>query len=582
MAHQNASCKVEQLNARSACLRVKLAEELASRETSFAKESAELLKSYGIYIYGDRGRRKAGRATAADAPKRDCLMVRSKTPGGRLTCGQLLEYLDLCDELADGTLRITSRQALQLYAVSKRNVRQLVRRINQVKITTLGACGDVGRNVVCCPAPRGRDPAARQIQALAEELSMRLLSGKAEYDDFWLDHRGSGRPKSLSCGSHRPEVDPLYGDRCLPRKFKIGIASPEDNCVDLHTQDVGLLAVCEDSQVVGYNLSIGGGLGVTPGNRSTFSALARPLAFVPAAEVIDVVLSVVRVFRDFGDRRRRKRARLKYLLADWGLARLKCEVQRYHGRRLRDPRPARLPTVDDHLGWHKQGNGSWLYGVAVPCGRIADRPGCGLKSALRKICLTCRPSIRLTPQQNLLLVDLAEKDRPLIEGILRRHGVELLDEISEVRRWAMGCPALPTCSLAITECERVLPRVIQRLESELATLRLHDEALMVRMSGCPNGCSRPYVAEIGLVGRGVGKYAVYLGGAAAGERLGFLYKDRVPLDELVPTLVPILIRFKHERREGERFGDFCHRKGAADLDAFSMRSETLAGKAVAG
>ena len=576
MVDKAALSKVESIKARGDLLRGDLANELADPGVSFGQQTAEWLKFHGIYLHKDRDRRNAGQPDEAKSPKLDSLMVRSKIPAGKLTSRQFLAHLDLCDELADGTLRITSRQGLQLYAVSKDNIRQLIRRINEVKITTLGACGDVGRNVVCCPAPLCQNPVHQQIQALADELSARLLPATVGYDETWLDDQGAGESRSCLYASQQQEGKLLYGASYLPRKFKIGIAPADDNCIDLYIQDLGLLAICENSKVVGYNVLVGGGLGVAPSNPKTFSALARPIAFAAAEEVVDVVLAVIKVFRDFGNRSGRKRARLKYLIADWGLDRLKSKVEQYCARRLSDPRPARLQAPDDHLGWHRQGDGSWFYGINVLCGRIADRAGSQLKSALREICRSRHANVRLTAQQNLLLVDVADEDRSVIENILRRHRIRLHHEISKVRRWAMACPALPSCALAITESERVLPGVIDQLEFELAALQLQNEAFAVRMSGCPSGCSRPYNAEIGLVGRGVGKYAIYLGGRTAGDRLGFLYKDRVPLDEIVPTLVPVLVHFKYERREGEGFGDFCRRKGAAELDAFGAGQETLA------
>jgi sulfite reductase (ferredoxin) len=308
-------------------------------------------------------------------------------------------------------------------------------------------------------------------------------------------------------------------------------------------------------------------MGVTPSNKHTFPALAQPLAFVEPGDVLAVATAVIEVFRDFGDRTDRKRARIKYLIADWGLPRFRAKVEEYLGRRLAAPHPEPVTEYHNHLGWHAQGDDRWFYGLNVENGRILDRPGWTLKSALREICVTLRPGIRLTPQQDLLFTDLADERRADLEAILRRHGVKLSGEVSQARSNSMACVALPTCPLAVTESERVLPGLIDQLEAELARLGLDGEEFTTRMTGCPNGCSRPYNADVGLVGKTVGKYTLYLGGRRLGDRLAFVYKDLVPLAEIVPTLVPVLTAFQRARLHGETLGDFCHRLGREGLDA---------------
>jgi len=337
------------------------------------------------------------------------------------------------------------------------------------------------------------------------------------------------------------------------------------------------VAIVEKDKVVGYNFLVGGGLGVTPSRKSTFPALAQPLAFVPTDEVIAVATAVVKVQRDFGNREDRKRARMKYLIADRGMDWFRAKVEEYYGSRLIDPRPVEVHGFHDHLGWHEQGDGRWFYGLNVENGRVLDRKGFRLKTALREICRTYAPGIRITGHQSLLFTDIRPEDRAGLEAILRRHGVPLSDEISTVRRWSMACVALPTCPLAVTESERVLPGMVDELEVELARLGLADEPFTVRMSGCPNGCSRTYNADVGIVGKTMNKYTLYLGGRRIGDRLGFIYKDIVPLEEIVSTLVPVFTYFQQDRLPGETLGDFCHRKGPEGLAAWSEQYAGVVG-----
>jgi sulfite reductase (ferredoxin) len=346
----------------------------------------------------------------------------------------------------------------------------------------------------------------------------------------------------------------------------------EDNCVDAYTNDLGLLAIREGSRLVGYNVLAGGGFGVTPSNKRTFPAVAKRLAFVTPDEVIDVATAIIKVQRDFGDRSDRKRARLKYLIADWGFERFRAKVEEYYGHRLCEPHPQDVSGFDDHIGWHEQGDGRWFYGLNVENGRILDRDGFQLKTALRDVCRTLHPGIGLTPHQSVLLSDIRPEDRAELEAIFRRRGVPLSEEISTVRRWSMACVALPTCPLAVTECERVLPGILDKLERELERLGLAGERFTVRMTGCPNGCSRPYNADVGLVGKTAGKYTIYLGGRLLGDRLAFVYRDLVRLEDIVSVLVPVLERFKAGRNHGESLGDFCHRVGIAGLPGATERN----------
>ena len=530
----------------------------------FTKETADLVKHHGMYQQQDRDRRKASKTPAERGEAPTTLLVRTKIPGGRLDSRQFLAHLDLCDELGSATVRITTRQDLQIHGVRKANVTEVVRRINAVGLTTFGACGDVVRNVMCCPAPHRQDPVHQQMQQMAERLTAQFAPQSRAYEEIWLCGSAASGAQSggREASSGHEGEEPLYGRAYLPRKFKIAIGLPGDNCVDIHSQDLGLLAICENFNVVGYNLLVGGGLGSSPGNSKTFPSLARPLAFVGPEQVMEVATAILRVFRDFGNRSDRRLARLKYLLADWGLERFRTQVEAYYGSPLAPPRPASVLNVDDHLGWHDQGDGRWFYGLNVENGRIRDHAGLHLKTALREICRAWQPGIHLTPQQNVLLTDVVADHRAAIEEVLRRQGVPLSESVANVRRWSMACVALPTCPLALAESERALPGVIDALETELTRLQLSGKEFSVRMTGCSNGCARPVLADVGLVGRKAGAYAIYLGGRLLGDRLGRLYKDFVPLDEIAATLSPVLSRFARERLPGEGFGDYCLRSGA--------------------
>jgi sulfite reductase (ferredoxin) len=556
---------LERIKAQSNGLRGRIVEELQEPSDHFSDETAQLLKYHGMYQQADRDRQRQLGDLVRPAERVYSLMVRVALPGGRLSGDQLLALLDLCDELAGGTLRITARQDLQIHRVPKRNIREVIRRIHQSGLTTMSACGDLRRNVVCCPAPYYGDPVHGQMQWMAHRLAAELAPQMPAYREIWLDPAAAGNASAEA-------EEPLYGAAFLPRKFKVAVGLPGDNCADLYSHDVGLLAVCANFNVVGYNVLVGGGMGMLPGRSDTFPALARRMAYATVDQTAGVVQAILRVFRDFGNRSDRRRARLKYLVAEWGLGLLKARVEAVLGYPLPAPQPDEVWDIDDHVGWHEQGDGRWFYGLLVPCGRIVDDNAARLKSALREICRKHQPAIGLTPGKSLLLCDIRWEDRPSIEDLLRRHGARLDGDLSNIRRWSTACVALPSCGLAITESERVMADLVDQLETELARLGLSRDLFSLRVSGCPNGCARPYSADIGLVGRSPGRYAIYLGGRRLGDRLGFLYRDSVPLERILPTLVPVLAYYKLFRNEGETLGDFCRRKGCEDIE----KNSTLA------
>jgi sulfite reductase (ferredoxin) len=573
MSKEEKLSPVEKIKQASEHLRGEIGEELVDGNTFFGKESIQLLKHHGTYQQDNRDARAANREDGKKAGKEYMFMVRTKIPGGKLTSDQLLAELDLCDQVGNTTLRITSRQGLQLHGVLKSNLKETIQRIDRVQLSTLAACGDVERNIMCCPAPYKNDPVHDQLQALADELAVHLCPRTNAYHEIWLKDMESGE-KELVAGGEPDEIEPIYGPNYLPRKFKTAIGLPGDNCVDLYTNDLGLLAICEDFQIIGYNVLVGGGQGVTPSAKKTFPALAKRMCFVTPDQVVDVAIAIIKVQRDFGNRSDRKVARLKYLIADWGIEKFKAKVEEYYGAALPEPHEEDVRAHEDHIGWDEQGDGQWYYGLNVENGRIKDEGSFRLKTALREICNRLSPGIRLTAHQSMLFTDIAAEHKGKLEAILTEHGVTLSEEISTVRRWSMACVAWPTCGLAITESERALPGMMDDLEKELQALGLADEKFTVRMTGCPNGCARPYNSDIGLVGKAAGKYTLLLGGRRLGDRLNFVYKDMVPAEEVVSTIVPVLVHFKQARNEGESLGEFCARMGADALLAWSEQHAT--------
>jgi sulfite reductase (ferredoxin) len=556
--------KVELLKESSQQLRGTLAEELLNDRPEFSDDAATLLKHHGSYLQDDRDTRRAKGEDGKAKGKQYSCMVRTAIPGGRLTAQQLLAELDLCELLANGTLRITSRQGLQLHGVLKSNLKASLREINRIKLTTFAACGDVNRNVMACPAPFRNDAVRAGLQEMAAQLALHFRPKTTSYFDIWLKDEDGVEQE---VGEFQPVDEPIYGPRYLPRKFKMGVGLPEDNCVDLYTQDLGLLAIVENGQIIGWNVLAGGGMGRTPSAEKTFPALAKRLCFATSEQVIAVCEAIVKVQRDFGNREDRKRARLKYLISDWGVAKFRETVEQYFGGPLADPHPADVTGVDDHLGWHEQGDGRLFLGINVENGRIKDEGSLRLKAGLRAILGRFGMEVRLTPLQSLILCDIDPADREVIERMMSEYGILRADQLSLLRRYAIACPAFPTCGLSITESERALPGVIDQLEVEVAKLGLQTSKLAVHMTGCPNGCARPYTPDVGLVGKAVGKYTVFVGGNPEGTRLAFIYRDMVPLEEIVPALVPLLQRYRVEREGSESFGDFCARRGPEAIGA---------------
>lgn len=564
---------VEVIKEGSHQLRGTLAEELL-HDHEFGKDSEHLIKNHGIYQQDDRDVRKAKHDDGTAKGKQYIFMIRTRVPGGKVSSPQFLAHLDLCDQYGNETLRVTTRQGFQLHGVIKRELKAAVRGLNDTLLTTLAACGDVERNVMCCPAPIKNDLVHDQMQAMADAIAAHLKPRTTAYHEIWLTDE-VGEKTNVATG-FTPVDEPIYGTVYLPRKFKTAIALPEDNCIDIYTQDLGFLAIVEPDaagkrQIVGYNVLVGGGQGKTPSAEKTFVAIAQKLAFVTPEQVVKVAEAIVKVQRDFGNREDRKVARLKYTIHNHGLQWFKTKVEEYFGQSLPGPRDIDVTDVDDHIGWHEQGDGKLFLGINIECGRIKDEGTLRIKSGLRAILTKYGMETRLTALQSVLLCNIDPKDKADIIQTLAAHGIKQDHELTLLRRYSIACPAFPTCGLSITESERALPTIIDELEIEMAKLGIKGDRISVHMTGCPNGCARPYTPDIGLVGKqagvggALGKYTIYLGGNSQGTRLAFIYKDSVPQADIAATLVAPLQYFKVHRLPGEEFGDFCHRKGLADL-----------------
>ncbi len=566
----NEPSKVEVAKREGHALRGSIAQTLSSPDAAhFGEDDKQLLKFHGIYQQDDRDLRVANKRAGLD--KAWMLMIRLTMPGGVLSAEQWLRLDELAEELGNGSLRLTTRQSIQYHGVLKGDLKPLIRGINDALLTTLAACGDVERNVMATAAPFDSE-AHREAQRLAREIARELRPATGAYHEIWIDGE-----KVLT--SEDGKEEPFYGETYLPRKFKTGVALDIDNSIDAFAYDCALIGVTEgegrERRARGYNLLVGGGMGMTHKKPDTFARLATPIAFVAPEHGVEAVREVAAVFRDFGNRSDRRHARLKYLIEEWGIERFRAALQERLAWRLENPVELPKPRHLDYLGPHEQGDGRAFYGVWIPNGRVADGEGARYRTALREVVRRLSPSVRLTPTQSVLLCDLAPERVDEVVGILREHGVAPVEALSNVRRYSMACPALPTCGLALAEAERLFPSVVDTLEAEFARLGLEDSALTVRMTGCPNGCARPYNADIGFVGRKPDVYHVFVGGSLGGDRMADLFAADVRVEEIVETLRPLLERFRDERRGEESLGDFYQRAMAAGTGAGEARARTL-------
>ena len=513
----------------------------------FHEDDEQFLKFHGIYQQDDRDLRKTG--------KKYMMMIRGRIPGGVMTPAQWITFDDLATNFGNNTLRITTRQSLQFHGVLKSGLGTLVKKINESLLSTLAACGDVNRNITASPTP-AYTKAREQVFADSLRVVEALAPKTPAYHSIWIDHV----QLNLAEPANKEFVDPLYGPTYLPRKFKVSFVIPPVNDMDVYTNDLGFIAVVENDRVVGYNLAVGGGMGRSHGNVQTFPRLADVIGFFTPAHLVEVAKAVLTIHRDFGDRTNRKHARLKYVVEERGTVWLYNEIVRRAGPVLSGVRRFEFTTTGDLYGWHRAVDGSLFLTLFVETGRIKDVPGHTLKTALRQAAEKF-PQIefRLSANQNIILANVPPAERAAITALLASHGVKVDQQASLLHAAAMACPALPTCGLALAESERMLPGLIDRIEKLGGELGLGGEEIIIRSTGCPNGCARPYMAEIAFVGKAPGRYQLWLGGNAAGTRLNRVFKEVIKETELEAELRPILTRWKAERQPAERLGDFSAR-----------------------
>ncbi|MBV9759155.1 MAG: NADPH-dependent assimilatory sulfite reductase hemoprotein subunit [Acidobacteriaceae bacterium] len=544
-------------------LRGPIAEELENSAEAFSGPATGVLKFHGVYQQDDRDLRKQG-------TKQYTAMVRVGVPGGVLTAGQYLT-LDRLADLGDGSIRITTRQDVQYHYVPKARLRELMRELNNSYLTTLAACGDVVRNVTSCPAPFQSEE-RRELQPLVAFISRSLKPKTTAYYEIWIEGE-----QAVSAEAPEGTVEPLYGATYLPRKFKIGFAFPGDNTTDIYSNDVGIVPEFEGGRLSGFTILAGGGMGQSAGVKASHPRLADPICSIgpEREELLEVVAAIVAIHRDFGNRSNRKLARLKYVMDAWGVEKFKQELEARVGRELAPPKALTWRRANDYLGWHRQGadeNGRllWFLGIPVISGRVKDfdESGAGerrLRGGIRAAVERYGLEVRLTCQQNLYLSGIRDCDRFAVSALLREHGVMEAAELPPVLRHAMACPALPTCGQAITESERMMPALAAEIQAALNAAGLRNDIVHVRTTGCPNGCARPYTAEVGIVGASINMYTVYLGASPLGDRLGTVFAQNVKRGEIVSLLRPVFERYKEARRQSEGFGDFCHRTGVEAL-----------------
>jgi sulfite reductase (NADPH) hemoprotein beta-component len=540
----------EYIKTRSNYLRGTIEEGLADLSTgAMCEDDQQLLKFHGTYQQDDRDIRAGRRKHKLE--KAYSFMIRIRVPGGVATSQQWLETDRLATQFANGTIKLTTRQAFQFHGIIKTNLKRTIAEINQAAMDTIAACGDVNRNVMCNPNPDLSKIHALALKA-AQDISAHLTPQTRAYHEIWLDGE--------KIESSEEEIEPIYGKTYLPRKFKITIAIPPSNDVDVYANCLSFIAIVEDGELVGYNVAVGGGMGSTHGNEATYPRIADVIGFCTPEQVVDVAEKVVLVQRDFGDRTDRKHSRFKYTVDDYGPVWILAKLNEYLGYELGAVRDFKFEDNGDRYGWVEDANGNSHLTLFIAGGRVVDTPSYPLRTGLREIAKIHEGDFRLTANQNLIIANISPVKRPEIEKLLEQYGIKDSHMKSALRLNSLACVALPTCGLALAEAERFLPDLITDLEDSLEQVGLRHDAITIRMTGCPNGCARPFISEIGFVGRGPDSYNVYLGGGFAGQRLSKLYRENIKSEAIKPLLSPIFAHYAKARNEGERFGDFCIRE----------------------
>jgi sulfite reductase (ferredoxin) len=567
--------KSEGLKERSNYLREPVATELLQETTHFTEDGIQILKFHGSYQQDNRDNRVKGQE------KDYQFMLRTRNPGG-FTPPQLYLALDkLSEEYGNQTIRVTTRQGFQLHGVLKKNLKTVFSSIIKNMGSTLGACGDLNRNVMAPPAPYKNRPEYKYALQYANNVADLLTPQTGAYYEIWLDGE-----KAVS-GEEDPAVkaarqkngngtifsddkeEPIYGSHYMPRKFKCSVTVPGDNSIDLYSQDLSLVVITNEAgELQGFDVFAGGGLGRTHNKEETFARVADEICYVAKDDVYDLVKAIVATQRDFGDRTDRRHARLKYLINDKGVEWFREKVAEYFGKPLEAFKPLPEWKYLDFLGWHEQGDGKLFVGISVNNGRIKDEGSFQLKTALREIVQKYNLPVLATPHQNVLIYDISPDIKQEIQGILDRCGIESETAIDPLVRYGMACPAMPTCGLAITESERVMPSILERIRALLTKVGLEDEHLVVRMTGCPNGCARPYMAELGFVGSSPESYQIWLGGSPDQTRLAKAIEEKLHVKDFEAFLEPIFVYFKQKRQLSESFGNFCDRVGLESIRQF--------------
>lgn len=549
---------IERIKEKSDYLRGTIRRSIASNITgAVTPDDVQVLKFHGIYQQDDRDLRNE-RARQKLEPAYQ-FMLRVRIPGGILTSEQWRTLDGIAQEYGGNTFRLTTRQSLQFHGIVKWELKSVVNNLNSVLLDSLAACGDVNRNTMCCANPYESTLHA-EVYELSTQIAELLAPRTRAYHEIWIDNEKVADSRGAD-GEKTADDEPIYGRTYMPRKFKIAITIPPLNDVDVLAHDLGFIAIVEDGKIIGYNISAGGGMGMTYGEPETYPNAARVIGFCRPEQVLEVVKAMVLIQRDFGDRANRKHARFKYTIDDRGTDWLLSELEKHLGYGIDEAREYHFDRSGDRIGWVKGTDGKWHLTVFIENGRIVDTTDSSLMTALREIAAAHDGEFRLTANQNLIISGIPPARKTSIQKILDRCRVPDGTGRSGLRRNAIACVALPTCGLAMAEAERYLPELIDRIEELLEKVGLRDDEIVIRMSGCPNGCSRPYLAEIAFTGKAPGRYNLYLGGGFAGTRLNRMYRENIGEEEILETLRPLFEHYARERTPGERFGDFVVRTG---------------------